>query len=143
MSELSPPNTLMLSFYSALSGVSFVGLLAVPQLSPYLSPSWVYETLLVLLAVSTVMMAAFAVVQYIILERPNVRDLDLYIKRLSSDHAVKITQLGIGIFLLSFFLLVFGLSIFAFIFSLLCLGVLLFCVRRFFRSSSDKFLTED
>ncbi len=143
MSESTSQNTLMLSLYSALCGASFVALLALPQLSPYLDPAWMYPFLLALYATSTLTMAVFAVVHYIVFERPETPGIDTYIERLESDHAVQITRWGVGIFAFSFYALVFALSTFAFLVAVLSSVVLLICLRRFFKSSSHSFMNDD
>ncbi|VWX35570.1 membrane hypothetical protein [Limnobacter sp. 130] len=128
------------SFYSALSGVSFVGLMTSAQLHDRIGPSWLYDPLLALFGMSTVIMATFAIVHLMILER---EDEDVYLKlkaRLQSRHAGLITGVGLLIFGSSFLLMVLALSVQAFLIVVLTLIVMRYCVARFFSAHDDDFL---
>ena len=128
------------SFYSALSGVSFVGLLTSAQLHDRVNPSWLYDPLIALFGMSTVVMATFAIVHLMIVE---LEDEDVYSKlqaRLQSRHAGLITNVGLLVFGFSFLLMVLALSLQAFLIVVLTLIVMRYCVARFFNADDDDFL---
>lgn len=132
--------TLHLSLYSALSGASFVGFLTVAQLHDRISPHWLNDPLLAIFGISTVIMATFAIVHYIVLESRDDKTLMKFQARLQSRHANLITKVGLIVFCLSFLLLVLALSVQAFLLVVLTLLVMRYCVAKFFNSQNDDFL---
>ena len=159
---------LHLSLYSGMSGVSFIGMLTVPQLQDNFAFNWVYEISLSLFVISTMMFGIFALVHVIALEDKNKLEetekilqaldgdehkktaielqklqfaVNLTERKLESNSAQTVTKAAATIFLLAFSTLVFALGIQIFILSSIGACVLFYCFKKFMRSDKDEFLS--
>lgn len=160
---------LHLLFYSGIGGLSFVGMLSVPQLKPNFAFDCLYELCLSLFVISSMIFAVFVLVHTISLEkkmdmtlalselekakgneerlkkeialRQIQLDTELMDKKLESSSAQVITKVGTLVFVFAFFSLVLALSLSVFFLACLTAGILFLCLKKFFSSPNDEFLS--
>jgi hypothetical protein len=156
------------NLYSAMSGVSFVGVLTVPQLREYFEFQWMYTPSLSLFVVSTVIFGVFVLSHIMTLEAEiKVEDVkksletsdekkieavkilldesqrkhELYLKKLGSKGAERITVVALSVFVVALLSLVFALSLQAFLLAMLTGIIIGYCLVKFEISKDDEFMS--